>query len=109
MEKYVYSMKVNDALERFGAKTHGSLERRVERLKRFTDMKNKQYAKELEKEKYPPVFLRRNINNQFLKAIDKRENALKQSRVTFAGIEKPTGLNLLWEAIQNGHVNPNRG
>lgn len=44
---YLYSIKVNEALERYGAKTHGSLNRRVERLKRFTDLKNKQYAEEI--------------------------------------------------------------
>lgn len=44
---YLYSIKVNEALERYGAKTHGSLNRRVERLKRFTDLKNKQYADEI--------------------------------------------------------------
>ena len=42
-----YSNKVNEALERYGAKTHGSLERRVERLKRFTDMTNKRYAAQI--------------------------------------------------------------
>lgn len=44
---YIYSIKVNEALERYGAKTHGSLARRVERLKRFTDMKNRKYAEEI--------------------------------------------------------------
>jgi hypothetical protein len=44
---YLYSIKVNEALERYGAKTHGSLNRRVERLKRFTDLKNNQYADEI--------------------------------------------------------------
>lgn len=43
----IYSIKVNEALESYGARTHGSLARRVERLKRFTDMKNKQYADEI--------------------------------------------------------------
>lgn len=44
---YQYSIKVNEALESYGARTHGSLARRVERLKRFTDMKNKRYADEI--------------------------------------------------------------
>lgn len=81
-----YSIKVNEALERYGAKTCGTLERRVERLKRFTDMKNKQYAAEIrlddarmianqEREERvknrvrelqsPPVFLRRNLKKEF--------------------------------------------
>lgn len=47
---YIYSIKVNEALESYGARTHGSLARRVERLKRFTDMKNKQYADEIKVE-----------------------------------------------------------
>lgn len=44
---YIYSIKVNEALERYGAKTHGSLARRVERLKRFTDITNRKYADEI--------------------------------------------------------------
>lgn len=78
---YIYSIKVNEALERYGAKTHGSLARRVERLKRFTDMKNRKYAEEIrledarmianqEREErvknrihelHAPVFLKRNL------------------------------------------------
>lgn len=82
---YLYSIKVNEALERYGAKTHGSLARRVERLKRFTDLKNKQYAEEIRLEdarmvanqereervknrvrelQSPPVFLRRNLKKE---------------------------------------------
>jgi hypothetical protein len=48
---YLYSIKVNEALERYGAKTHGSLARRVERLKRFTDLKNRKYAEDIRLEK----------------------------------------------------------
>jgi hypothetical protein len=79
----MYSIKVNEALERYGAKTHGSLERRVERLKRFTDMTNKRYAEQIRS------------NNGFLEALDNREHRIQN--------------NLLWEAIQNGHVKTNRG
>jgi hypothetical protein len=82
----MYSNKVNEALERYGAKTHGSLERRVERLKRFTDITNKRYADQVRS------------NNEFLDALDRREHRIQQN-----------GLNLLWEAIQNGHVNTRRG
>ena len=82
---YAYSIKVNEALRSYGARTHGSLERRVERLKRFTDLKNKQYAAEIRLEharmianqereervknrvreiQSPPVFLRRNLKKE---------------------------------------------
>ena len=44
---YQYSIKVNEALERYGAKTCGSLDRRVARLKRFTAMTNQKYADEI--------------------------------------------------------------
>ena len=44
---YQYSIKVNEALERYGAKTCGSLDRRVARLKRFTTMTNQKYADEI--------------------------------------------------------------
>lgn len=93
----MYSKKVNEALERYGARTHGSLERRVERLKRFTDMTNKRYAQGI------------------LNEIDKREKARKQTRISFVEpkqeVEIPmaSGLDLLWKAIQNGHVKTNRG
>lgn len=78
---YIYSIKVNEALERYGAKTHGSLARRVERLKRFTDITNRKYADEIRledarmianqereervknrvRELHAPVFLKRNL------------------------------------------------
>lgn len=150
---YLYSIKVNDALESYGAKTHGSLARRVERLKRFTDQKNKSYADELKieharmmanqereervqnrvRELSAPVFLRRNLkkSNQwyamgspnYLKNTDtvkmKKEAYLAEPSQT---VEIPmtshsynlrprqeSGLNLLWQAIQNGFVNVNRG
>lgn len=44
---YQYSIKVNEALERYGAKTCGDLDRRVARLKRFTTMTNRKYAEEI--------------------------------------------------------------
>ena len=86
-----YSMKVNEALERYGAKTHGSLERRVERLKRFTDLKNKQYAAEIQQEVDIPVW-RVITGNQY--NLRSREQ---------------NGLNLLLQAIENGHVKTRRG
>jgi hypothetical protein len=44
------STRVNNALETYGAKTFGSLPRRMERLQRFTDLQNKQYAEEIREE-----------------------------------------------------------
>lgn len=91
---YLYSMKVNEALERYGAKTHGSLARRVERLKRFTAVTNKKFANEIRLEnarmmanqereervqrriqkESAPVFLkrnlRRNLDQEFLNTMD---------------------------------------
>jgi hypothetical protein len=83
MSNYIYSIKVNEALERYGARTHGSLERRIERLKRFTDITNMQYAEQL-----------RVQNEEFLALMDKRYN---------------NGLDLLCRAIENGHVKTKRG
>jgi hypothetical protein len=80
---YQYSIAVDKALASYGARTHGPLQRRVERLKRFTDMKNRQYADEIKIEharmmanqereervknrlQSPPVFLRRNLRKEF--------------------------------------------
>lgn len=79
--KYQYSINVNEALVRYGAKTCGSLQRRVERLKRFTAVTNKAYMDEIRLEHArmianqeredrvkrrvpevsPPVFLRRSL------------------------------------------------
>jgi hypothetical protein len=44
------STHVNAALENYGAKTFGSLPRRLERLQRFNDIQNKQYAAEIRQE-----------------------------------------------------------
>lgn len=167
---YIYSIKVNEALERYGAKTHGSLARRVERLKRFTDMKNRKYAEEIRledarmianqereerlknriRELQAPVFLKRNLRRNltpessgwyamgspnYLKNTDtakmKKEAYLAEPSQSveipfvppnthWVTPRRPShsynlrsrqenGLNLLWQAIQNGFVNPNRG
>lgn len=131
-----YSIKVNDALERYGARTHGSLARRVERLKRFTDIKNRKYADEIRLEnvrmmanqerdervknrvheirKSAPVFLRRNLKKEFDKVADEPQQEVEipmtssPSRYNLRP-RKENGLNLLWRAIQNGFVNANRG
>lgn len=120
---YQYSIKVNEALESYGARTHGSLARRVERLKRFTDMKNRQYAEDIrvdharmvanqereeriqrrvrQIESDAPVFLRRNLRRSRPQVVERRPSHCYNLR--------PRGLDLLWAAIQNGFVNPNRG
>jgi len=161
---YQYSIAVDKALESYGARTHGSLARRVDRLKRFTDMKNRKYAEDIRleharmmanqereervqrrireiysEEKTAPVFLRRNLKKEFdnvsgwhamgspnyLKNMDtikmKKDAYLWEAQQE---VEIPTtpsrynlrprresahGLNLLWQAIQNGFVNTNRG
>lgn len=146
---YQYSIKVNEALERYGAKTSGSLARRVERLKRFTAVSNKKFADEIrlenarmmanqerdqrvqrriqqayDEEKTAPVFLRRNLRrNLDQEFLNVSEEALERNREAHQEVEIPmtprhsynlrsrqeNGLNLLWQAIQNGFVNPNRG
>jgi hypothetical protein len=152
-----YSIKVNEALERYGAKTCGSLARRVERLKRFTGQTNKKYADEMrlenarmmanqereervqrrireiydEEKKTAPVFLRRNLrrnlDQEFLNAMDNREEALDASRSRWKKeiqeVEVPMtpsssynlrprkdhGMRLLLRAIENGFVTTKRG
>ena len=92
-----YSIKVNEALERYGAKTCGSLARRVERLKRFTAETNKKYADEMRLENARMIAnhereervqkrireeknVRRNLDQELLNAIDTREEALERNR-----------------------------
>ena len=135
---YQYSIKVNEALERYGAKTCGTLERRVERLKRFTEMKNKAYAAELrvedarmianqEREYRVKNRVREIYNQEFLAAIDKRDgvrrNLLQEFNEAIEEAEVPMtpsrynlrprpenyGMNLLASAIENGFVNARRG
>ena len=131
---YLYSIKVNEALQSYGARTHGSLARRVERLKRFTDMKNKQYAAEIRLEharmmanqereervqnrireiqkQSAPVFLRRNLKKVSIAEPQQEvEIPMTPSRYNLRPRrESAHGLNLLWQAIQNGFVNVNRG
>lgn len=105
-----YSNKVNEALERYGASTHGSLERRVERLKRFTDLKNKRYAAEIR------------LEDARQRAMEEQEQRVQQRiRELEQEVEIPmykgynlrsrqeNGLNLLLQAIENGHVKTRRG
>ncbi len=131
---YQYSIKVNEALESYGARTHGNLARRVERLKRFTELKNRAYAEELR------------VEHARMMANQEREERVKNrvreimcdgtgktgrrsvmrnlaDEVEIPMIDEPSpsrynlrsqrnsthGLNLLWRAIQNGFVDVNRG
>jgi hypothetical protein len=115
MNNYVYSINVNEALESYGAKTCGSLDRRIERLKRFTDIKNKRYAQQIRiqneeffnamDKRYPPV--NRNLRVEFEEAVSEVEIPMTP-RYNLRPRQE-NGLDLLWQAIQNGHVNPNRG
>ena len=87
-----YSIAVNKALESYGASTHGSLERRVERLKRFTDLKNKRYAEEIRLEET------RDIEQHVEIPMYSNQYNLRSR-----------GLDLLLQAIENGHVKTRRG
>lgn len=139
---YQYSIKVNEALERYGAKTCGSLERRVARLKRFTAMTNRKYADEIrledarmmanqEREQRVQNRIREILEETEQKAqprgrinrslLPEFERMATRSQSRYVEEEQevdiPTryntrstgGMNLLWEAIQNGFVNTRRG
>lgn len=132
---YQYSIKVNEALESYGAKTHGSLARRVERLKRFTEMKNKKYADEIRleharmmanqereervKNRVRDILMNgygntgrqsviRNLNEEF-QEVAVPMTSRRPSHSYNLRPRQESGLNLLWRAIQNGFVNTNRG
>lgn len=111
----IYSNKVNEALERHGASTHGSLERRVERLKRFTDATNKRYAGEIRLEE-----ARQMAMEEQEQRVQQRIRELEQEveipvyRDTTGNrynlrSRQENGLNLLLQAIENGHVKTRRG
>ena len=123
-------MKINEALERYGAKTCGTLERRVERLKRFTELKNKQYAGELRVEdarmianqeredrvknrirelQSAPVFLRRNLKRSFDEVAQEVEIPMTPSRYNLRSRPANYGMDLLAAAIENGFVKTRRG
>ena len=108
---YVTSIKVNEALESYGAKTHGSLERRMERLKRFTDLKNKSYAQQIKQDQ------------EFLELIDKRYGFTEEHQESNIPVylspaspynlrsrsDPDRGMKLLLTAIENGYVTTKRG
>lgn len=145
---YAYSIKVNEALERYGAKTCGPLARRVERLKRFTAQTNRRYNEDVRLEnarmmanqereervqrRIREIYdeenkARRNLDQEFLQALDTRENALEMNRrnrreepsqeVDVDTLSSPYnlrprkdhGMRLLLRAIENGFVNTKRG
>lgn len=108
-----YSRKVNEALERYGAKTHGSLERRVERLKRFTDATNKRYAAQIRIEE-----TRQRVMEEQEQRVQQRIRELEQEVeipvyhvITGYNLRprQENGLSLLLQAIENGHVKTRRG
>lgn len=118
---YQYSIKVNEALERYGAKTCGTLERRVERLKRFTSMKNKQYAAEIRvadarmiaiQEREDRKCVRRNLMSEFNKSYDDIIDGVPviYKNTPYYNLRSTAyGMNLLYSAIENGFVNAKRG
>ena len=88
---YTYSIKVNEALATYGAKTHGPLNRRVERLKRFTDLKNKHYQDEIKVEHARMIAnqereyrmnnrVREIYNKEFLGAIDRKYGLVEEQQ-----------------------------
>jgi hypothetical protein len=131
---YAYSVKVNEALRSYGARTHGSLDRRVERLKRFTDLKNKRFAAELRLEearmdareaqkRRTQQRIREIYDQELLHAIDQRygfeEHSEANVPTTYVSPASPYnlrsrtdpeyGMKLLARAIENGFVNAKRG
>ena len=102
------SMKVNEALERYGAKTHGSLERRVERLKRFTEVQNKSYAAQIRLED-----ARVTAQHECMERMQIRSREIYQEveipTLRPRGRDSDAGLKLLLRAIENGHVSVTRG
>lgn len=136
---YQYSIKVNEALERYGAKTCGTLARRVERLKRFTDMKNNAYADEIKVEHARMIAnqereermknrireiategtrygrranaggARRNLLPEFKEASQEADVPMTPSRYNLRSRANDYGLQLLLTAIENGFVNSRRG
>jgi hypothetical protein len=125
MSSTQYSIAVNKALASYGAKTHGSLERRVERLKRFTDLKNKRFAGELrlEQAREDAREAQKRRTEERIRQIYAEEEAHQETEIPMyvrrpstpynlrsrPGPEPESGLNLLCRAIENGFVNTNRG
>lgn len=93
------STRVNEALERYGAKTFGSLPRRIERLQRFNDIKNKTYATEIRQE-----------NNVVWPALTITVENNPPPRYPLRSTTRAAqDLLALSRAIENGHVTTRRG
>ena len=96
------STHVNAALENYGAKTFGSLPRRLERLQRFNDVQNKKFAAEIQQENeraqadivWPALTITRESSPRY------------NLRSTTRAAED---LLYLSRAIENGHVTTRRG
>jgi uncharacterized protein YceH (UPF0502 family) len=95
---YQYSTAVNKALATYGAKTHGSLQRREERLQRFTDVKNRRFAAEIRRE---------SVCEDAREAQKRR--AQERIRQIYADEESDNGLHLLCRVLQNEFAKLNRG
>lgn len=120
MSSTQYSIAVNKALASFGAKTHGSLERRVERLKRFTDLKNKRFADEirLEQVREDAREAQKRRTEERIRQLYAEEEAHQEAEIP-TYVSRPSspynlrpradGLNLLCRAIENGFVSTRRG
>lgn len=93
------STRINQALERYGAKTFGSLARRTERLQRFNDIQNKSYAAEIRQETnvvWPALTITVENNPPPRYALRSTTRAAQD-------------LLALSRAIENGHVTTRRG
>ena len=115
---YAYSVKVNEALESYGAKTHGSLERRVERLKRFNEQKNRRFETQIRAEHARMVANQEREERVRNRIREVEEPIRRHQEVSLPVTTAPYnlrsrdpeyGMNLLCRAIQNGFVNTNRG
>jgi hypothetical protein len=94
------SIRVNDSLERYGAKTFGSLPRRMERLQRFVAIENKNYAAELRQENTQVVWPALTIT---------RENFQPERYNLRSTARAAQDLLALSRAIENGNVTTRRG
>jgi hypothetical protein len=105
-----YSIAITNALEQYGARTTGTLERRRQRLERFVQMKNASYAKAIARENQPatppkcPICIATDNYEDLEDLMYVMSERLTQLRESQQG-----GLNLLCEAIENGHVQTTRG
>jgi hypothetical protein len=92
--------RINSSLERYGAKTFGSLPRRMERLQRFVDVENKKYAEQIRQENTQIVWPALTIT---------RENVQPERYTLRSTTRAAQDLLALSRAIENGHVTTRRG